>query len=229
MCVGSRKLRKLGDVHVQARTAKVVTLEVSDVEELGRLLGVANDVGSAVTNATRGVDLAGTRRGTLGSSVGAEVGSDTAETIARAAGVERAGVHASEIPASLGTSGLLGTRLLRTANSTSNSHRHRVLSLAETDGLTELETSAAVEAPSVLVDIFDELLCDAEVLTQRVATITRLDLVDEASSILGGLGGLVREGTSTAANPLLGGKGGTEVLLVVVLVEVGGRDLALLG
>jgi hypothetical protein len=224
MRVGGLDLGQLGDVHVEARAAEVVALEVAYVEELGGLLGVADDLVAAVSNAA-GLRLACTRGAALSSGVCAELGSDTAEAIAGAAGVEGAGVHAGEIPTCLCTGRLLGARLLRAADSVGDGHRHGVLSLAETDGLAELELGASTEAPGVLVDILDELLCDAEVLAERVAAIAGLDLVDVAGSVLGRLGGLVREGTGAAADPLLHGEGGAEVLLGVVLVEVGGGNL----
>ncbi|KAI6766061.1 hypothetical protein HG530_007131 [Fusarium avenaceum] len=218
-------LGQLGDVHVETRTAEVVALEVAYVEELGGLLAVADDLVATVSNAA-GLRLACTRGTALGSGVCAELGSDAAEAIARAAGVKGAGVHAGEIPACLGIGRLLGARLLRAADSIGDGHRHGVLSLAETDRLTELKLGAAAEAPGVLVNILDELLRDAKVLAERVAAIAGLDLVDVAGSVLGRLRGLVGEGTGAAADPLLHGEGGAEVLLGVVLVEVGGGDLA---
>ena len=94
--------------------------------------------------------------------------------------------------------------------------------------MTELKTIAAVPTPGVLVHTLDEGLSDAKVLTKRVASITRLDLVDETCAVFGGLGCLVGQRTSATAHPLLRSECRTEVLLVVVFVEVGGGDLALL-
>jgi hypothetical protein len=119
--VGSSDFGKFGDVHVQARSAEVVSLEVTYVEELGGLLGVADDLGTAVSDAAGSVGLACTGGTTLGGSVGAELRGDAAETIAGTASVERAGVHVGEIPACLGTGGLLRSRLLRTADSAGDS------------------------------------------------------------------------------------------------------------
>lgn len=229
MRVRSGDLGKLGDVHVQAGSAEVVALEVTHVEELGGLLGVADDLSTAVSDAAGSVGLACTGGTTLGGSVGAELRGDAAEAIARAAGVERTGVHVGEIPACLGIRGLLRSRLLGTADSAGDGQRHGVLSLAETDRLAELKTVAACKPPGVLVNVLNELLSDTEVLAEGVAAVTRLDLVNETCTILARLGRLVGKSTSRAANPLLGSEGRAEVLGGVVLVEVGGGDLALLG
>jgi len=218
---------QVANVHVQALAAEVVTLEVSDVEELGRLLGVSDNLSATVGNAAGGVGCGSTRGTTLGSRVGAELGGDTAEAVARAAGVKGARVHASEIPTSLGSGGKLGSRLLRTADGAGDGKGHGVLASTETDRLSELKTVTASKAPGVLVVVEDALLGDAKGLGDGVARIPRLDVVGVAASVLVGLRSLVRESTSAAANPLLGSKGRAKVLGRVVLVEVGSGDLAL--
>lgn len=225
--VGSLKSSQVADVHVQALSAEVVTLEVTDVKELGRLLGVSDNLGTAVGNATRSVGGGSTRRTTLDSGVGAELGGDTTEAVARAAGVEGARVHASEIPTSLGSGGKLGSWLLRTADGAGDSKGHGVLASAEADGLSELKTVTASKAPGVLVVVEDALLGDSKGLGDGVARISRLDVVGVTASVLVRLRSLVRESASTAANPLLGSKGRAKVLGRVVLVEVGGGNLAL--
>lgn len=225
--VGSLESSQVADVHVQALAAEVVALEVTDVKELGRLLGVSDNLGAAVRNAAGGVGRGGTRRATLSSRVGAELGGDTAEAVARAAGVKGTRVHASEIPTSLSSGRKLGSRLLRTADGAGDGKGHGVLASTEADGLSKLKTVTASKAPGVLVVVEDALLGDAKGLGDGVARISRLDVVGVAASVLVGLRSLVRESTSTAANPLLGSKGRAKVLGRVVLVEVGGGDLAL--
>jgi hypothetical protein len=225
--VGSLESSQVANVHVQTLAAEVITLEVTDVKELGRLLGVSDNLGTAVGNAARSVGRGGTGRTTLSSRVGAELGGDTAEAVARAAGVKGAGVHASEIPASLGSGGKLGSRLLGTADGAGNSKGHGVLASTKTDGLSKLKTVTPSKAPGVLVVVEDALLGDAKGLGDGVARISRLDVVGVAASVLVGLRCLVRESTGTAANPLLGSKGRAKVLGRVVFVEVGSGDLAL--